>query len=95
MQKRTTASSASPVLILTSQAARILNVAPETVRVWEGSGRLRAVRTAGGVRLFDLADVQRLVEQRDARALLGRQPSVPEPARAADATVLEAAEAGR
>ena len=51
-------------ILLTSQAARLLDVAPETVRAWCRAGKLRAFRTAGGVRLFRRADVQRLADAR-------------------------------
>ena len=53
--------------LLTSEVARINAVAPETVRLWERSGRLRAVKTAGGVRLFDRRDVERLAREREAK----------------------------
>ena len=56
-------------LVLTSQAARILAVASETVRTWERVGKLHAVRTAGGVRLFDRADVERLARERESASL--------------------------
>jgi excisionase family DNA binding protein len=52
------------VPLLTSEAARILEVTPETIRAWELSGRLPAMRTARGVRLFDRADVERLARER-------------------------------
>ena len=54
------------VLVSTSRAARILNVAPETVRSWERSGRLRAIKTMDGTRVFLLADVEALRRQRAA-----------------------------
>jgi excisionase family DNA binding protein len=53
--------------LLTNEVAKILNVSPETVRLWERAGRLRAVRTAGGVRLFDRRDVERLSRERDSK----------------------------
>jgi excisionase family DNA binding protein len=42
---------------LTSEVAQILHVSEGTVRLWERVGRLRAVRTARGVRLFDRDEV--------------------------------------
>jgi excisionase family DNA binding protein len=51
--------------LLTSSAARILNVTPDTVRAWERSGRLPAVKTDRGVRLFDRRDVERLARERE------------------------------
>jgi DNA-binding transcriptional MerR regulator len=50
--------------VLTSEAARILNVSPQTVRIWERIGRLRAVKAAKGVRVFDRRDVDRLARER-------------------------------
>jgi DNA-binding transcriptional MerR regulator len=44
----------------------MLHVSPETVRLWERSGHLRALRTEGGVRLFDRRDVERLAREREA-----------------------------
>jgi excisionase family DNA binding protein len=50
--------------ILTTEAAHILAVSAETVRLWERAGRLPALRTSGGVRLFDRRDVERLARER-------------------------------
>jgi excisionase family DNA binding protein len=49
--------------LLTSEAARILRVSAETVRLWERSGRLPAQKTGRGVRLFDRRDVLRLAQE--------------------------------
>ena len=51
-------------LLGVADAARILGVVPATVRQMERDGRLPAMRTAGGVRVFRLADVQRLGAER-------------------------------
>jgi len=53
--------------VLTTEAARILGVSTETVRLWERKGILPAHKTTGGVRLFDRADVERLAAERRAR----------------------------
>ena len=54
--------------IFTAEAARILDVSPETVRWWERIGRLPAALKAGrGVRLFDRGAVQRLADARKAQ----------------------------
>ena len=53
-----------PRFLLTNDAARLLNVSPQTIRVWERAGRLVAVKTARGVRLFDRRDVERLARER-------------------------------
>ena len=54
-------------LILSSEAARILGISAQSVRAWENAGRLRATKTAGGVRLFSRAEVVQL------RASLGSE----------------------
>ena len=46
--------------LTTADAAKVLGVTPATVRAYEESGRLPAVRTAGGYRLFLRTDVARL-----------------------------------
>ena len=51
----------------TSEAARALGVASETVRTWARQRRVRAVETPHGL-LFDEDDVHRLAEQRDRAA---------------------------
>lgn len=52
------------------QAAEMLGVTVETLRRWEGEGRIRLDRSAGGQRLVPLPEVTRLLaEQRRA----GRQ----------------------
>jgi excisionase family DNA binding protein len=48
-----------------ADAARILGVVPATVRQMALSGRLPALRTEGGVRLFRRDDVERLKAERE------------------------------
>jgi DNA-binding transcriptional MerR regulator len=50
--------------LLTATVARIHGVTPATVRYWERSGKLRAVRTEDGVRLFAREDVEQLARER-------------------------------
>lgn len=50
--------------VLTTEAARICEVAPETIRQWERLGKLPALKTERGVRLFDRQDVERLARDR-------------------------------
>ena len=50
--------------VLTTEAARILKVSPETIRHWERIGILPALKTERGVRLFDRRDVERLARER-------------------------------
>jgi len=54
------ASNSPSDLILSSEAARILGISAQSVRAWENAGRLRATKTAGGVRLFSRAEVEQL-----------------------------------
>ncbi len=55
-------------LLGVADAARLLGVVPATVRQMERDGRLPAMRTAGGVRVFRLVDVERLGIERAASA---------------------------
>ncbi len=48
-------------------AAKRLDVVPETVRLLERQGRLKAIRTPGGWRLFREADVEAFIEARKRR----------------------------
>lgn len=52
---------------LVSEVAKAADVTPSTVRHWERVGTLRATRTGSGVRLFARADVERLIDRRNAR----------------------------
>lgn len=45
----------------TSEVARVLSIGESTVRQWESEGRLRAVRTVTGQRLFRREDVEKLI----------------------------------
>ena len=53
--------------LLTSDAARLLNVTPKTVHQLEDKGQLTATRTASGTRLLDEDDVKRLARERAQR----------------------------
>lgn len=55
------------MLLTTSDAARLLNLAADTIRHLERSGRLPAVKTHSGMRLFNREDVLRLREERAKR----------------------------
>jgi len=48
-----------------ADVARKLNLMPDTVRDLERQGRLKAVRTLGGVRLFLKADVEGFIQERE------------------------------
>jgi excisionase family DNA binding protein len=53
---------------LASEAARELNVSATTVREMERRGKLPAVRTPSGVRIFAGGDIRRLKAQRSEKA---------------------------
>ena len=46
-------------LINIKQAAQMLGVHKQTLREWDRSGKLRAVRTKGGHRRYRLSDIQK------------------------------------
>lgn len=46
------------LLLTTGQVALILRTTPRTVRNWADAGRIEAVRTLGGRRLFPVSAVQ-------------------------------------
>ena len=54
-------------IIGVSDAARLLNVSESSVRYWVKTGRLPALRTPSGHRLFMRADVEALAQTRGAR----------------------------
>ena len=49
-------------LMTTQDAARVLEKSPATVRLYEKSGKLPAIRTVGMQRLFKQSDVLKLAE---------------------------------
>ena len=53
--------------MMTQDVARILGKSPETVRFYERNGKLPAVRTVGGRRLFRKVDVLRFAETHPAK----------------------------
>lgn len=53
--------------MITSEVARALRVSGDTVRRWANSGKLKAVRTETGVRLFDRREVDALKQSRRQR----------------------------
>jgi DNA-binding transcriptional MerR regulator len=52
-------------LLTTSDAARIADRAPDTIRQWERDGLLPAQRTVSGQRLFKRADVVAAAKARE------------------------------
>lgn len=59
----------SSIPLLTSEVSKILGIAEATVRAWERSGRLHAVKTLRGTRLFDRHEVERVALERRAKEL--------------------------
>lgn len=53
-------------LISISKAAYLLGVHPDTLRNWDDSGQLRAVRTMGGHRRYKLSEIENIQENADA-----------------------------
>lgn len=54
-------------LMLTGDVSRALDVSPEMVRYLERTGRLTAVRTGRGTRVFDRAQVEQFAREREGR----------------------------
>jgi DNA-binding transcriptional MerR regulator len=50
--------------LLTSEVAQILGISEASVRLWERLGRLHAVKSARGVRIFERAEVEQLARER-------------------------------
>lgn len=63
-------------LLTTQDVARADGVCAATVRQWERTGKLPAIRTASGMRLFRRADVDHLLaarrHARESKAAAGR-----------------------
>lgn len=66
-------------LVRIGQAAEMLGVTVETLRRWESDGHLRTVRSPGGQRLIDAAEVSRLLAERRRTAV--ERPIVAQSAR--------------
>lgn len=54
------------VLMITGEVARLGEVDSETVRYWERTGKLPAIKTPTGRRLFRQEDVEKFLAQRHA-----------------------------
>ena len=55
--------------------AQLLNRSPSTVRKYEAEGKLRALRTSAGARLFRRSDVERFIERHRAPSENSPQPA--------------------
>ena len=56
------------LFLSTGDVAKLANVAPATVVSWEKTGKLAAIRTAGGVRLFEQSAVDHFIVERQRQA---------------------------
>jgi DNA-binding transcriptional MerR regulator len=63
-----TTAMAEPEYMATNDAAKALDRAKDTVLYYERTGRLKAIRTEGGIRLFLRSDVERLAAELKAKA---------------------------
>ena len=62
---------ATSELLTTGDAARLIGVSADAVRLWERDGRLPATRTQSGVRLFIREDVEAFAQRRREKAAVG------------------------
>ena len=49
-------------LISPKQASKILGVCPNTLRIWEELGKIKAVRTLGGHRRYKIVEINLLLK---------------------------------
>ena len=52
---------------MSSEVARELGVAKETVLLWERTGKLLAIKATNGFRFFSRAEVERMKHEREAK----------------------------
>jgi molybdopterin-binding protein len=69
----------TPPRVRVGRAAEMLGVSTETIRRWTEEGRLSVVRSEGGQRLVDIAEVARLLDER--RRAVTDRPIVAQSAR--------------
>ena len=48
-----------------SKTAEILDVTPKTLRIWDNSGKLKAIRTEGGHRRYKQSDIDEILKTKD------------------------------
>jgi excisionase family DNA binding protein len=56
-------------LLSVSEASRELQVSTDTIRQWADTGKLPAMRTSGGQRIFRREDIARAVANKKAAAI--------------------------
>ncbi len=54
----------SPTFMVTSEVARFLGMSAEQIRSLERAGKLSAMRTAGGIRLFHRSNIEEFSRHR-------------------------------
>jgi excisionase family DNA binding protein len=54
----------SDLLMTHGDVAKFAGVSQSAVRAWADSGKLRFIRTAGNIRLFDRTDVEKFLASR-------------------------------
>jgi len=52
----------APDRLRVAEAAQYLGVHPDTLRRWERAGKIRAYRTPGGERRFDITDLDQAIK---------------------------------
>jgi predicted site-specific integrase-resolvase len=52
-------------LLMTTHAARELEVSPGAVILWERAGKLKAIKTTNGRRLFPRSEIERVKRERE------------------------------
>jgi excisionase family DNA binding protein len=65
-----------PDYMTVGETAKVCDVAADTVRWWDRTGRLKAARTSSGVRLFARRDVEAYAAERARRQQSTRRAPV-------------------
>lgn len=52
-----------PTLVSPGAAAKMIGVSTETLRNWERSGKIKAVKTLGGHHRYKLEDVEKMLKE--------------------------------
>jgi excisionase family DNA binding protein len=57
----------NPLLLTVTDVAHRLGISSESVRAYERDGKLKALKTAGGMRLFEIREVENFARGRETR----------------------------
>jgi len=63
-------------LLTLQEAAKILNVSKLTLRQWDNSGKLKAIKTFGGHRRYNEEDIRKLVGEEDKEAVTDKPVAI-------------------